>query len=270
MSIYANAPNNWVTNDIAFDQAQGNQELREKFLEIDAALKADKLNLVIAMGGVSDEQIDIDAECLKMFDTSEQIRAVSDINLTVDDTASGANGIDTGVVAANTWYSIWVIAKADLTVAGLLHAGGTGVIGDLTFPAGYTYARLVGWILTDATSDFLKGYWDDSWFYYDVAIEEFNGAGPAAYANVDFTSSMPPTANRVAISMEPNAGNNAGVVYWRRDGSAENSMKYGDMHSTYSKAGFAIINTNNSQIAEIKTGTVETLVVSTLGYENYV
>ncbi len=40
MTIYSNPPNNWVTNDIPFKQAQANQELREKFLEIDTAFDA--------------------------------------------------------------------------------------------------------------------------------------------------------------------------------------------------------------------------------------
>lgn len=34
MSIFTDDPNNWVTNDIAFDQTQGNQELKEKYENI--------------------------------------------------------------------------------------------------------------------------------------------------------------------------------------------------------------------------------------------
>ncbi len=38
MTIYQNPPNDWVANDIALDQAQGNQELKEKFDDIDELL----------------------------------------------------------------------------------------------------------------------------------------------------------------------------------------------------------------------------------------
>ena len=46
------------------------------------------------------------------------------VNLTVDITVSGVNGLDTGSEAASTWYYIWVIYNGT-TVAGLLSTSAT-------------------------------------------------------------------------------------------------------------------------------------------------
>lgn len=53
--------------------------------------------------------------------------------------ASGINGLDTGALAASTWYSVWVISNGT-TIASLLSLSATAP----TMPAGYTYRRRVG------------------------------------------------------------------------------------------------------------------------------
>lgn len=58
---------------------------------------------------------------------------------TIDITASGALGLDTGAEANDAWYYIWMIAKTDGTVSALLSASATSP----TLPAGYAYKRLV-------------------------------------------------------------------------------------------------------------------------------
>ncbi len=199
MTIYANAPNNWVANDIPFDQAQGNQELREKFLEIDnafglSALRADNLNLQIAMGGTPDEQVDVDAESLTLFNATFESKSISNINLTIDNTGAGANGIDTGVVAINELYYIWVIAKVDGTVAGLFSLSRT--IGTITLPAGYLYARLIGAIFTDGSSDFIPGTWSGDWFIYDAPVASFTGNGNTSFVDLDISPVMPEAITR--------------------------------------------------------------------------
>lgn len=63
-------------------------------------------------------------------------------------TNTGANGLDTGLLAVNTWYSVWVIWNGT-TVAGLLSLSETSP----TMPAGYTHKARVGWIRTDGTGN---------------------------------------------------------------------------------------------------------------------
>ena len=73
------------------------------------------------------------------------LRAVS---LSITGTTSGANGLDTGTLAASTWYSIWVIYNGS-TTAGLLSLSATAP----TLPSGYTYCALAGYIRTDGTAN---------------------------------------------------------------------------------------------------------------------
>ncbi len=201
MTIYSNAPNDWVANDIPFPQATANQELKEKFDEIDSAfglsaLRADNLNLQIAMGGTPDEQVDVDAECLTLFNATFESNSIVNINLTIDNTAGGANGIDTGGVAINTLYYIWVIAKVDGTVAGLFSVSNT--IGTVTLPGGYLYARIIGAIFTDGASDFIPGKWINDMFWYDSAIEIYDANGSLTWIDIDISTEIPHLISRNA------------------------------------------------------------------------
>lgn len=71
------------------------------------------------------------------------------VSVTVNLGTTGANALDTGTIQTNTWYSIWVIAKADGTTAGLASIQATP---NATFisnlPSGYTFYARVGWVST--------------------------------------------------------------------------------------------------------------------------
>lgn len=68
------------------------------------------------------------------------------VNATAATSVSGAGGIDTGSVAANTWYAVWIIGQESGTAAILLSLSATSP----TMPVGYTYKGRIGWIRTDA------------------------------------------------------------------------------------------------------------------------
>lgn len=63
------------------------------------------------------------------------------VNLTINTTTSGVNGLDTGSIANDTWYAVWLIYNGT-TVSGLLSLSGTSP----TLPAGYTYKARAGWV----------------------------------------------------------------------------------------------------------------------------
>jgi len=66
---------------------------------------------------------------------------LSTVSVTISTATSGANGLDTGSIANNTWYSVWVIYNGT-TTAGLLSTSATAP----TLPVGYTYQARVGWV----------------------------------------------------------------------------------------------------------------------------
>jgi len=71
-------------------------------------------------------------------------------NYTLNSAASGVNGLDSGTLAANTWYAVYVIYDVDTnTKASLMSLSATNP----TLPTGYTHFARVGWIRTDGTAN---------------------------------------------------------------------------------------------------------------------
>lgn len=74
----------------------------------------------------------------------------SAVGVTISGGSTGANGLDTGTIANNKWYAVFIIGKPDGTVAGLLSLSLTP-----TLPSGYTMRRRIGLVLTDASAHFV-------------------------------------------------------------------------------------------------------------------
>lgn len=109
-------------------------------------------------------------------------------------TVSGAGGLDTGTVAADTFYAVYVIADSTgyNSPTGLLSLSATAPV----IPGGYDMFRRVGYVLTDATSDNLvfdqRGAGKDRAMYYRASIATDITAGSSAtFAAVDVSDSIP-------------------------------------------------------------------------------
>lgn len=90
--------------------------------------------------------ITADAVVLEKTDFSPLI--ARSVNLSIDMTASGVNGLDTGAVAASTWYYGWIISDG-VNVRGLASLSSTAP----TMPTGYTYKSRVTSFRTDGTAN---------------------------------------------------------------------------------------------------------------------
>jgi len=90
---------------------------------------------------------DVDAYGAILEGTDGEYITTGTVNLTIDSGATGANGLDTGVLAAATWYAVWVISNGT-TTAGLLSLSYTSP----TMPSGYTYKCYAGSITTDSAA----------------------------------------------------------------------------------------------------------------------
>ncbi len=99
-----------------------------------------------ATGTNATVSVSADAICVK--DSAGRQKVIGPVALSINSVAVGANGLDTGALAASTWYSVWVIWNG-ATPAGLLSLSATAP----TLPAGYTHKARVGWIRTDATAN---------------------------------------------------------------------------------------------------------------------
>jgi len=96
---------------------------------------------------------------------------------------SGNGGLDTGTVAASTWYHVFVIERTDTGIADvLLSLSATAPV----LPANYTKKRRVGAIRTDASSHILAFSQNGDEFLWAAAVGDVNvsnlGTTPTLFA----------------------------------------------------------------------------------------
>lgn len=100
-------------------------------------------------------------------------------------TTSGAGGLDTGA-EGNKWYYIWIIAKADGTVDGLLSASSSSP----TMPATYVFKALVSAVHNTA-GDFLDFKQTGRDYDYGSSPIITSGNTGASWVSVDMTEIVP-------------------------------------------------------------------------------
>src|SRR4030095_5740620 len=94
-------------------------------------------NLAASANGTT-ANVTVTCDELILENTSNAYQTVRNVNLTVNTATVGANGLDTGVLAATTWYSLWVIWNGT-TTSGLISLSATAP----TMPGGYTHKARV-------------------------------------------------------------------------------------------------------------------------------
>lgn len=106
-------------------------------------------------GTDSDHDIDFGAGTASVTDDTDWTIATTSATITkqIDATWSvgdDAGGLDTGTVASDTWYHMWVIMRADTHVVDFLFSLSETAP---TMPTGYTYRRRIGSVLTDGSAN---------------------------------------------------------------------------------------------------------------------
>lgn len=141
-----------------------------------AAAYADSLSAEVAVGGFrglmlsstgANAMVSVSAEALMLLNGAGKAELVAP-SLSINSGASGAGGLDTGALATNTWYSVWVIWNGT-TTSGLLSLSATTP----TMPSGYTFKARVGWIRTDGTAN----KWPKGFTQYGRQVQWRVGAG---------------------------------------------------------------------------------------------
>lgn len=166
--------------------------------------------------GAPNNKADVTADEVLLKNASNSPFLALAVSLTVDLTASGANGLDTGSEASSTWYYLWVIGKTDGSgVAGLFSTSSTAP----TLPATYTYKALVSVVRNNGSSNFTTFYQLDRDIYLnqtniftaktagaDNTYESYSvGAGGA---DVDLRTVIPPIARKLRGTI----GNNSSTA----------------------------------------------------------
>jgi hypothetical protein len=102
---------------------------------------------------------------------------------------SGNGGLDTGAIAASTWYHVWLIKRPDTGVVdALISLSATAP----TMPANYTLGRRIGSLKTNASSQWILFTQLGDEFIWNVAVNDVNNVNPGT-AGASYTlPSVPP------------------------------------------------------------------------------
>jgi hypothetical protein len=133
--------------------------------------------------------------------SSNENDIIMSVAATLNAANNGINGLDTGSLAATSFYSLYVVGDST-------ENNDPGVVISLSasaplLPVGYDMYRKIGYLRTDGSSHFLAGYWSGSanerTFVYDVPLATAVTAGNSAtYAAVTLTGMVPAVQNVLA------------------------------------------------------------------------
>ena len=142
------------------------------------------------------------------------------VSVSVATGTSGANGIDTGSLAINTFYAVYVISNGT-TTAGLLSLSATAP----TLPSGYTYFARVGWVRSASGSGLLYTiqYGAQAQYVLDGtqlaqlpaiasgAAGTYSTSAAITWSTLTFQNVAPTTA--FALILQASTSSNAGIYH---------------------------------------------------------
>lgn len=174
--------------------------------------------------------ITIPAGCrARSSDNTADIEAAG--NLTVSLASSGANGLDTGTEANDTWYFVYLIKNPTSgTVAGLLSVTNEAASGSVTLPTDYTLKRQLPLaVRNNGSGDLVPFVIGGGWPYRPHVLwrdyEEsatyrvLNAGTQTTFTAVSMAGLVPPIAKLADLYVDaPNAGD--GGIFLRATGSS--------------------------------------------------
>lgn len=120
-----------------------------------------------------------DAEWIDLAAITKQIDAAWAVG-------SAAGGMDTGSVAADTWYHVWAILRSDTGVTDALFS--TSVSAP-TMPTNYDYKRRIGSVLTDSSANIIGFFQHGDSFYWKTRV--LDGSGSVSTTELTKTLTVP-------------------------------------------------------------------------------
>lgn len=177
--------------------------------------------------------------------------AIAGTTLTADISTSGANGLDTGTEAINTWYAVYIIHNpATDTTASLLSLSATTP----TLPSGYTFFVRVGWLRNDASSNLYRSLQYGSIAQWVVGtnpttarrIASGNSGSPTtptwtAFPVADY---VPTTAVNIALTLRYSNINSTAAI-------AAPNANYGAIGSATNAPPLGVLNASGGNLQQI-------------------
>ena len=214
------------------NQSEG--DARYQRLSVGGPLRGAFSNLAVSTTGL-DSNIPITADELVVESASNEYRTLRNVNVTIDSSTVGANGLDAGTLAGSTWYYTFIIWNGS-TVAGLMSASATAP----TLPSGYTHWARVGAIRTDGGANkyplpiqqkgkkvsYIPASSTNLTGLPTVASGSANGSTPSVSAFV------PPTAESIMLTLKVSPSSNAGSAYVGVNANASDLIGFSSGGST--------------------------------------
>ncbi len=130
-----------------------------------------------------------------IIDSTGVYQLISDSSITVNTGTTGLNGLDTGVLLASRIYHVYLVGDpvTQQDMGAIVSLSATPLL-----PFGYSAYARVGYISTDASVHFLKGYWTAGnssrrTFMFDAPQATLVTAGAAtSFTAVALTNWVPP------------------------------------------------------------------------------
>lgn len=228
---------------------------------------ASNTTLTIAPGQARDNSNKVDIVLGNFLQTNQA-------NTTLNAAVNGANGLDTGSLANNTWYAVFVMTSSTnkAVPATLLSTSATAPV----LPIEYDAFRRIGWVLTDGSAHFLAvdiyGNSNERVYKWDAVITELSAAGNTSYTDVNMASSVPPTSNLVEINWKlvPATAGNLSLLRKNGSSSTTNPQLTGSV-AAQPNTGFITMNCDNSQIIEYKTASgSDALTLYVIGFTDFI
>lgn len=146
--------------------------------------------------------------------------------IVINGAANGANGLDSGLLANNTWYAAFVIFDPTNAVppATLLSTSATAPVMPSVNGVTYSKWRRVGWVLTNGSAQFLLFYMVDQnsscrHVQWDTPISILSGGSSATFAAVNVSAGAPKVANPVYLNITYTPASAANTANIRPTGS---------------------------------------------------
>ena len=159
----------------------------------------------------------ITAAYLTAVNASGATIALSGVNITVATGTSGVGGLDTGSLAASTWYYLYAIYNGT-TVSSLMSLQSPFSVTAPTLPSGYTYWAYAGPVRTDSSKNLYRTLQSKSRVTY-VYTAGTNTAQLPVFAGSSIPVGNVSTPLWAAVSVSPFVAPTAGVAYIQVFGS---------------------------------------------------
>lgn len=206
-------------------------------------------------------------------DSTNTIDMQNSTSATLSILASGYNGLDTGTVAASTFYAVYAIGDSTQN-------NPNGYIFSKSFsaptlPFGYDSYNRIGAVLTDGSSHILQ-FWQygsgtGRTMLYDVNIAAPTTTAATTYASISLATSVPPVATQAIMFVQYTANSATNIASFLPYGSTATNgiVRFGYGVAAEQQGMLTIPLQLNSAAPtfQFKTSSAsDTLVMATAGY----